>query len=101
MPDPALDVDDDLPRIELVPAPVQILGDCTKLDNKVSREVLWLGLATFLPPQPHQGGLVIAHDDPGVGAPDEISPFGFAERLQEHLRHCQFSSKYGCCTYRY
>src|SRR5580700_8531671 len=27
MPDPALDVDDDLPRIELVPAPVQVLSD--------------------------------------------------------------------------
>jgi len=71
MPDPALDVDDDLPRIELVPAPVQILGDCTKLDNKVSREVLWLGLATLLPPQPHQGSLIVAHDDPSVGAANE------------------------------
>ena len=37
MSDPALDVDDDLPRIELVPAPVQILGDRPKLDNEVPR----------------------------------------------------------------
>ena len=73
MADPALDVDDDLPGIELVPAPVQVLGDCPKLDNQVAREVLRLGLATFLPPQPHQGGLIAAHDDPGVRAADKRS----------------------------
>ena len=71
MSDPALDVDDDLPGIELVPAPVQILGDRPKLDNEVAGQVLRLDLAAFLPPQPHQGDLVIAHDDPGIGAADE------------------------------
>ena len=75
MPDPALDVGDDLPGIELIPAPVKVLGDCPKLDNEVSREVLRLDLTAFLPPQPHQGDLIIAHDDPGVGAADEARAY--------------------------
>ena len=37
-----------------------------KLDNEVPGKVLRLDLAPFLPPQPHQGDLVIAHDDPSV-----------------------------------
>ena len=60
-----------LPGIELIPAPVQILGDGPKLDNEVAGEVLRLDLAPLLPPQPHQGDLIIAHDGPGVGAADE------------------------------
>ena len=79
MSDPALDVDDDLPRIELVPAPVQILGDGPELDDEVPGEVLRLGLTPLLPPQPHQGGLIGAHDDPGVGTADERAAVsGFA-----------------------
>src|SRR5882672_10237613 len=71
MADPALDIGNDLPGVELVPAPVQILGDGPKLDDEVPGEVLRLDLAPLLPPQPHQSDLIVAHDDPGVGAADE------------------------------
>ena len=74
MPDPALDVDDHLTGIELIPAPVQILRNRSKLDNQIPREVLRLDLTAFLPPQPHQGNFIIAHDDPSVGAADEGAP---------------------------
>ncbi len=30
--------------------------------------------AAFFPPQPQQGAFVLAHDDPGIGAADEVSP---------------------------
>jgi hypothetical protein len=69
----ALDVRNDLAGVELIPAPIKRLSGRPKLNNEVSREVLRLGLATFLAPEAHQGGLVVAHDDPGVGATDEIS----------------------------
>ena len=65
--DMPLDVDDDLPGIDLIPAPIKVLGDRPKLDNEVAREVLRLDLTPLLPPQPHQGDLIVAHDDPGVG----------------------------------
>ena len=39
-------------------------------------EVLRLDLAAFLPPQPHQRRFIIAHDDPGVGAADEVTTVG-------------------------
>jgi hypothetical protein len=68
MSDPVLDVDDHLPRIELVPAPVQILSGGPKLDNEVPREILRFDLTSLLPPQPRQGDLILAHNDPGVGA---------------------------------
>ena len=34
-------------------------------------QVLGLDLAALFPPEPEQGGLVVAHDDPGVRAADE------------------------------
>ena len=73
MPDPALDVGDDLPGIGFVPAPVEVLGDDAELDDEVAGQVLRLDLAALFPPQPQQGGLVIAHDDPGVRAADELA----------------------------
>ena len=74
MPDVRLHVRDDLPGIGLVPAPVQLLGHRSKLDDEVAGEVLRLGFAALLPPQPQQGGLVVAHDDPGVRAPYKVTP---------------------------
>ena len=68
-----LDVGDDLPGIGLVPAPVEVLGDDAELDDEVAGQVLRLDFAALFPPQPQQGGLVIAHDDPGVRAADEAS----------------------------
>ena len=76
MPDAALDIGEDLAGIALVPAPVEVLGDDPELDDEVAGKVLRLDLAALLPPQPHQGGLVIAHDDPGVRAADEVAAVG-------------------------
>ena len=73
MPDMRLHVRNDLPGIGLVPAPVEVLGDGPKLDNEVAREVLRLDLTALLAPKAQQGALVLAHNDPGVGAADKVS----------------------------
>ena len=93
MPDPPLDVRDDLAGIALVPMPVEVLGHQAELDDEVAGEVLRLDLAAFLPPEAEQGGLVIAHDDPGVRAADELATFTVVHWLQRCLRHSRFSSK--------
>src|SRR5262249_19487060 len=67
MADLPLDIGDNLAGIGLVPPPVQRLGGNTKLDNQISGKVLWLDLATLFFPQAHQGGLIVSHDDPGLG----------------------------------
>ena len=69
----SLDVGDDLPGIGLVPAAVKLLGGQAELDDEVAGEVLRLDLAPLFPPKAKQGRLVIAHDDPGVGAADEMN----------------------------
>ncbi len=69
-----LDAFDDLPGVALVPVPVEGLGHEAELDDEVAGQVLRLGLAPFLPPEAEEGGLVAAHDDPGVGAADEAAP---------------------------
>jgi hypothetical protein len=43
-------------------------------DDEVAGEVLRLDFSAFFPPQPQQGGLVIAHDNPGVRTADEAAP---------------------------
>ena len=88
MPDLPLDVRDDLPGIGLIPAPVQVLGGEAELDDEVAGEVLRLDLAALFPPQPEQGGLIVAHDDPGVRAADKVTAFGFsgqARRIRTHM----------------
>ena len=71
MPQPMLDAFDGLPGVALVPMPVEVLGHEAELDDEVAGQVLRLDLAAFLPPEAEQGGLVVAHDDPGVRAADE------------------------------
>ena len=58
-----------------LPAPVQVLGHQTELDDEVSGEVLGFGLPALLPPQPVEGVLVRPHDDSGVGATNEGAAF--------------------------
>jgi len=43
------------------------------LDDKVAGEVLGLAFAALFPPEALQDHLVIAHDDPGVRAADEVA----------------------------
>ena len=68
---PALHVLDRLGRCCAHTKLVQVLGHGAKLDDQVARKILWLSLATLLPPKAVKGGLVVTHDDPGVGAADE------------------------------
>src|SRR5207302_165934 len=50
MPDPPLDIGENLASTVLIPAPVQVLGRKTELDDEVARKVLRLDLAAlFLP----------------------------------------------------
>ena len=71
---PALDVGEDLAGIAFEPVAVEGLGDDPELDDEVAGEVLRLDLAAFFPPEAEQGGLVVAHDDPGIRAADEAAP---------------------------
>ena len=62
----ALDIGEDLAGVAFEPVAVEGLGDDAELDDEVAGEVLGLDLAALLPPEAEQGGLVVAHDDPGV-----------------------------------
>src|ERR1700704_2460923 len=92
MPNATLDVFNGLAGIELVPAPVQVLGHQTELDDEVPGEVLGLGLAALLPPQAQEGVLVGPHDDPSIRATDEGAAVDTLDGIQRSLRHCVYSS---------
>src|SRR2546430_2701583 len=68
---PALHVPDLSAGVALVPGAVEVLGCSPELHDEVAREILWLGLASFLAPEPDQGGFIAAHNDSGVGATNE------------------------------
>ena len=53
--------------------PVEVLGREPELDDEIAGQVFRLGLAPLLPPEAQQGGFIAAHDDPGVGAADELA----------------------------
>jgi hypothetical protein len=59
-----------MPGVALIPDPVEVLGHHPELDDEVRREILRPDL------EPDQGLLVLPHDDPGVGAADEVTSFG-------------------------
>jgi hypothetical protein len=73
VPDPLLDIRDDLAGIGLVPMPVQLLGHQAHLHDKIAGEVLRLDFAAFFPPKPDESGFICTHDDPGVRATDEVA----------------------------
>ena len=81
MDNPPLHVGNDLAGIALIPAPIELLGDRAKLNDQVAGQVLGLDFAALFPPEAEQGGLVLAHDDPGVRAANERAPITFAIRL--------------------
>ena len=74
MPDPPLNVRDDLPGIALVPAPIELLGHVAELDDEIAGEVLGLGFPALLPPEPKQGSFIRAHDDTRIRAANETPP---------------------------
>jgi hypothetical protein len=61
MPEPMLNAFDGLPRVALVPLPVEAFGHAAELDDEVAGEVLRLGLAPLLPPEAEEGGFVVPH----------------------------------------
>jgi hypothetical protein len=69
----ALHIADPATGFAFEPRAIEFLGDVSKLDNEIGRQVLWLGLASFLLPQAVQGRFVIAHDDPRVGPSNETA----------------------------
>ena len=60
------------PVLSFVPAAVELLGGEAELDDEVVGQVFRLDFAALLPPQAEQRGFVIAHDDPGIRAADEV-----------------------------
>jgi len=55
------------------PVPVQVLGRQAELNDEIAGEILGLDLAALFPPKPEEGGFVVAHDDPGIGAANVIA----------------------------
>jgi hypothetical protein len=60
-----------LSGVVFVPTSVEGLGHGAELNQEIPRSVFWLDLATLLTPQAEQGGFIVAHDDPGIGAANE------------------------------
>ena len=75
MPDPALHVADLPAGVALVPRAIELLRSPPELHDEVAGQVLGLGFAPFLALQLNQGGLVAAHDDPGVRTANECPSF--------------------------
>ena len=51
MADLSLDVREDLPGIELIPAAVKLLGGEAELHDKIAGQVFWFDFAALLPPE--------------------------------------------------
>ena len=66
MADMALYLGDHLIGVALVPVAVEAFGHGPELDDEIARQVLRLDVASFLAPQPQQGGLIVTHDDARV-----------------------------------
>ena len=71
MSEPALNGLDALPGVALVPSPIERFSRQPELNDEVAGQVLRFDFAPFLSPEAEQGGFVVAHDDPGIGAADE------------------------------
>src|SRR6478672_9575913 len=69
--DQTLDISDGSASVALIPASVEVLGDLSELHDEVAGEVLRADFSPLLAPEPNKGCLVVAHDDPGVGAADK------------------------------
>jgi hypothetical protein len=68
----ALDVRDPVARVLFIPAPVEVFGDEAELDDQDARQIEIGDLTAFFAPQAMEGLLIFAHDDPGIGAADEV-----------------------------
>jgi hypothetical protein len=82
-----LDVTDPVARVLLVPAAVEVLGGEAELDDQHAREVEGDLLTSFLAPEPQQRLFVLAHDDPGVRAADEVRAIRLMWLFSKSNRH--------------
>ena len=76
--DPALHVSHRPLGVAFVPAPIQRLGYEAKLDDEVVVQILGFDLAALFLPEPNERGLVWAHNDPRVGAANEVTAIALA-----------------------
>jgi hypothetical protein len=67
----AADANDLVSGVELISTAVEVLGGQAELDD--IRRISPSLLATLFPPEPEQGLVVLAHDDPGIGAANEMA----------------------------
>ena len=81
----ALDVADPVAGVELVPAAVEVFGDQAELDDQDARQVGRCHLAPLFAPKAMEGLLVLAHDDPGVRAADEVTAVALLRRCRSIL----------------
>ena len=88
MADLPLNVRYHLPGVGLIPAPIEVLGDDPQLNYKIAGQILRFGLPALLPPEPQQGGLIFAHDDPGVGTSYKMVSNSLDQYVQEVLHPC-------------
>jgi hypothetical protein len=82
--DALLHIDYDLAGIGLIPAAVQFFSHRAELDNEVAGQVLWLDFAALLSPKSDQSLLIIAHDDPCIGAANESATSVWDRGIYEH-----------------
>jgi hypothetical protein len=87
-----LDAFDGPPGIALIPEPIEVLGHQAELDDEVVGQVFWLSLAPFLAPEADQFLFVDTHDDPGIGAADEMAAIGRSENLAHSPLHAMSSA---------
>ena len=83
---------------------VESFGRHAKLDDEVSGQVLRLGLASFLAPEADQGGLIVAHDDPGIRAADErtaLDKFAKLNCIREHFAYPAIRGNFRLCVLLY
>ena len=68
----ALDVRDAVAGVLLIPAAVEVFGDQAELDDQDVREIEAGDFTALFLPQAQQCLFVLAHDDAGIGAADEV-----------------------------
>jgi hypothetical protein len=75
VPDPPLNVCNDLTGIRLVSSPIEVLGGQAQLDDEGARKIFWFDLRPFLAPKPQQSRFVSAHGDPGGRPAYKLAPY--------------------------
>ena len=88
MTDAPLDIGKHLAGVRFVPAPIEVLCYDTELDDEIAGQVLWLNLAALFVPYADQCLLIVAHDDPGIRAADEVTA-GFHWKSQSFCCHVE------------